>query len=161
VDGVEGRLIAPAPVGGDGLQVEAVLPRGNHSEGNGRVARAAIEVLRFEPGTKPGVANFRLAHPEIGVEAALDEQVVKVQFNHVDVSGEIAADVTGPDLDTDVRMSLALRFDDHKYLPSDSFEVRPTSCDEAVRIQADEASLRSGLALRVVQRRKSARVFLI
>jgi hypothetical protein len=87
--------------------------------------------------------------------------VVEVQLDDVDVSGEISADVSGPNLDTDVRMSLALRFDDHKFLPRDSFEVHPMRCCEAVRSQVDEASLRSEDALRMVQRRKSARGLLI
>ena len=45
VDGVEGRLAARATVGGDGPQAEAVLPGGDHGQGNGRVTRTAIEVL--------------------------------------------------------------------------------------------------------------------
>jgi hypothetical protein len=48
--------------------------------------------------------------------------VVEVQFDDIDVSREIAADIAGPDLETDVLMSLALRFDHHKCLPIDSIK---------------------------------------
>ena len=37
--------------------------------------------------------------PEIGTEAALDQQVVQVQLDYVDFFGEIAADVAGSDFD--------------------------------------------------------------
>jgi hypothetical protein len=87
--------------------------------------------------------------------------VVKVQFDDVDVSVEISPDVARPDFDAGIRVTLALRFDNHKSLLSDSFEVRPMMRDKAVRSQVDEASLWSKIASRVVQRRKSVPGFLI
>ena len=62
--------------------------------------------------------------PEIGRQAALNQQVVQMQLDDADASGKVTADVADSHLDTDERVSLALRFYQHKYLPVDCDQWR-------------------------------------
>ena len=60
---------------------------------------------------------MRLALPEIGIEAELNEEVVEVQLDDVSVPGKIAAHIACADFDAGNLASFAMRFNHHEGLP--------------------------------------------
>jgi len=102
----------------DGLQAEAVLAGGDERQRDGSVARPPVKVFRFEPRAEAGIANLRVALPEIGFEAKLNEQMVQVQLDDVGAPGKIAAHISRAHLDAGKLTAFAMRFDNHGALPN-------------------------------------------
>jgi len=71
----------------------------------------------FKPGTEPGVEDLRLASPEIRLQAALNLEMVQLQFDAGDVFWEIAPDIACSHMQSSDAESPALCFDDHTCLP--------------------------------------------
>lgn len=68
------HLAVRARLLGNRFQLEGVAASRNQGEGN-RVVGPAMEIFGFEPGAEPGIVNFWLSVPEVGLEAALDAKV--------------------------------------------------------------------------------------
>lgn len=73
-----------------------------------------MQVLRFEPGAEPGIVDFGLTLPEVGLEAALDAQMAELQLDVLRALGEVAADIVGSNVQSREAVTFALRFDDHR-----------------------------------------------
>jgi hypothetical protein len=71
----------------------------------------------FEPGAQPGVEDLRLASPEIGLQAALNLEMIQLQLDAENVLREIAPGIACTHIQTSDTEPLALCFDHHKYLP--------------------------------------------
>src|SRR5208337_2963382 len=102
----------------DGLQAEAVLAGRNQRQRNGRVAGPAVEVLRLQPRAQAGIADLRVALPEIGLESELNEQMVQVQLDDAGFSWKIAAHISRAHVDAGKLTAFAMRFDNHADLPN-------------------------------------------
>src|SRR5208282_6153128 len=101
----------------DGLQAEAVFARGDERQRDGCVAGPPVEVLRLQPSAQAAIADLRMALPEIGFEAKLNEQMVQVQLDDVGLSRKIAAHISRAHLDAGKLAAFAMRFDNHGVLP--------------------------------------------
>ncbi len=119
VDGIEGGFDPESRVRADGLQAEAVFAGWNQRQRDGRVARAPVKVLRHQPRAQAWIANLRLALPEIGLEAKLNEQMIEVQLDDIRTAGKIAAHISRAHVDAGQLAAFAMRFDDHRILSSD------------------------------------------
>jgi hypothetical protein len=49
--------------------------------------------LRLQPQAKPGVADLRLAVPEVGRKPALDTEVTELQLDFSDVSRKVPLNI--------------------------------------------------------------------
>jgi hypothetical protein len=80
-----------------------------------------VEVLGHQPGAQPGIVNLRLAAPKAGLEAAVNLEMIQVQFDHRNVLGKIAARVCDADEQSGDTATLGVCLDYHAGLP---FELR-------------------------------------
>lgn len=72
-----------------------------------------MEILRFKPGAEPGVVNFGLALPEVGLETALNTEVPELQFYVLRALREVAADILISDIQARQAVTSTLCFDYH------------------------------------------------
>ena len=89
-----------------------MLPAGIMASGTVAVGRA-VEILGFEPGAEPGIVDFGLALPEVGLETALDAEMPELQFDVLRAFREITADVIRSDVQSGNAVTFALCFDNH------------------------------------------------
>ena len=73
-----------------------------------------VHVLGFEPGAEAGIGDLRLAIPEVGIETALNPEMVKKQFDGGNAIREIAPDIVNAHMESGDSMSFVLSFDYHK-----------------------------------------------
>jgi hypothetical protein len=72
-----------------------------------------MHVPGFQPGTKPGIENLRRILPEIGLQAALNLEVIQQQLDARNVLGKIAPHIVCAHMKPNNSASLALCFDHH------------------------------------------------
>ncbi len=95
-----------------GFNWKELFPAGIMASGTVAVGRA-VEILRFEPGAEAGVVDFRLALPEVGLEAALDAEMPELELDVLRAFWEVAADVIRSDVQPSNAVTFALCFDNH------------------------------------------------
>jgi hypothetical protein len=76
-----------------------------------------MQVPGFKPGAKPGVEDLRLALPKIGIQAALNLEMIQQQLDAQNVFGKIPPDIADTYMQPGDAESFALCFDDHTCLP--------------------------------------------
>jgi hypothetical protein len=52
-----------------------------------------MHVFRLEPGAQPGIEDFRLALPKVGIQSALDVEMVELEFDGWNVILKVAPHV--------------------------------------------------------------------
>jgi hypothetical protein len=115
--GYGGHLGAHLSVQADWLQPEGVLSLWNHRQWDGRSIRFCVHVPGFQPRAEPGIEDLRLALPEIGLQTALNLEMIQLQFDARNVFWEIAPDIVRADMKSGDSTPLALCLDHHTYLP--------------------------------------------
>ena len=98
---------------GHRLQLKGVVAGGDHGKRDGAVG-GAMKVLGFKPGAEPGIVDFGLALPEVGLKTALDAEMPELQFDVLGAYRKIAADVIRSDMQSGDTMTFALRFNHHR-----------------------------------------------
>ena len=99
--------------GGHRLQLKGVIAGRDHGQRNSAVG-PAVEIFGFEPGAEPGIVDFGLALPEIGLQTALDAEMPELQFNVLGAFRKIAADVIGSDVQSGEAVAFAMSFNQHE-----------------------------------------------
>jgi hypothetical protein len=75
-----------------------------------------VHVPGLKPRAQPGIKNLRLALPEIGLQPALNLEMIQLQLDARNVFWEIAPDIVHAHMQSGDSASLALCLDDHTYL---------------------------------------------
>ena len=73
----------------DGAEAERVFSAWDHCEGDRIAAGTLVKVLRFQPGAKSRVADFRLVLPKVRAETALNLEMIELELDHRGAFGEI------------------------------------------------------------------------
>jgi hypothetical protein len=87
-----------------------------------------VHVPGFKPGAETGVEDFRLAVPEIWLQAALNLEMIQLQLNARNAFGKVAPDIVHAHMQSGDAESPALCFDDHSTCRSLRNEISLSSC---------------------------------
>ena len=69
------------------------MSSGYHRERYRRAIRFGMHVFGLKPGAQPGVEDFRLALPKVGIQSALDVEMVELEFDGWNVILKVAPHV--------------------------------------------------------------------
>ena len=75
--------------------------------------RRAVEIFGFEPGAEPGIVDFGLALPKIGLETALNAEMPELEFDVLRAFGEIAPDIFAADVQSREAVTSTLCSNNH------------------------------------------------
>jgi hypothetical protein len=98
------------------LQPVGILSRWNHGQRDGRSIQICMHMPGFQPGAQPGVEDFRLASPEIGLQTALNLEMIQLQLDAQNAFWEKTPGIACAHMQSGNAESFALCFDDHKHL---------------------------------------------
>jgi len=98
------------------LQPEGVFAGRNHRQLDWASIPPGVHVLRLQPRAEPRVVDLRIVSPETRFQAALNLQMIQLQFDCRNVLGKIAADIRSANMKRSRTTAFGMCFDDHTYL---------------------------------------------
>ena len=113
------------PAAETGWRRKEFLPEGMIARGMGAWPRRPLKFFDSSQAPRRGSQISVWPSQKHGLQAALDEQVVQMQFDDRTVLGEVAADVDRDHFDSGEGAALALCFNDHSHHPGENAENRP------------------------------------
>lgn len=77
-----------------------------------------MHMFCLQPRAQPGIVDLRLILPEIGTQPALNLQMIQLQFDDCDASGEVSPDIRGSNMQSGNAKADGMCSDYHPgYLP--------------------------------------------
>jgi hypothetical protein len=104
----------------DRLKSKRIVAGRNHGKGNGGPVATAVHVARFKPCTKPRIEDVRMSLPELWRKAALNAQMIKLQFDGRRISWKIAAHIIDSHVQASDAATFTLRSNHHSVPASQS-----------------------------------------
>jgi hypothetical protein len=101
---------------GDRLETKGIMTSGDHREWHRRAIWFGMHVFGLKPRAQPGIEDFRLALPEVGIQSALDIDMIELQLDGGGVFLKVAPHVGFANVKPGNSAAFGVSFDNHRHL---------------------------------------------